>query len=292
MSPRFRWLVPLVACVLLGSACAPGLAEGLRAELPPSPRIEIRTPGPDQRPECPPKPVNLSFKFGPNASEADRGIIRDAITKARDYFPLRYPRKARYAYAHDRWECFPRRYTEPVATMSVVPGSGEVAAYWRGEGIRFFIAHPAWQQASEAQRYAWAFHEAYHWAQHLESKDEHGFRTRADPTWLIEGTAEWFGIEAATHFGHFTGITAARAFEQVRSIHGPEDLRRFEGRENLEYTAYPLFFAAVDHLIRKHGGRKAVRAYWDDHRPYPWQAIFRETFGISVARFYREFAGT
>ncbi|MEX2459182.1 MAG: hypothetical protein WD770_09365 [Actinomycetota bacterium] len=248
-------------------------------------------PGPEP-PTCNARPVNLAFQFDPATTDGDRALMREALKLARSYFPLRFPRFVRYSYAGERYICFPDHHIEPVKTTAEIPPHTGIAFYRPGEGITVYIATSYWRNATESYRYTVMFHEAYHWYQELASKSEqtlNGFR-RTNPLWLIEGTAEWFGHEAAVHFGFYPSMDDARAYEASRLRHGAKELKSFEMRDRPSGDAYALFFTAVDRLIRDHGGIGALRRYWafeDDD--VDWRVVFRESFGISVAKFYGEF---
>jgi hypothetical protein len=290
-----RFVALTVALSLFAAGCAPGLAGQIPNLKDPAPSTEAPAAHPSTL-ECPPRPVTARFKFAAETLPEDRRIIRDAVAKARGYFPLRYPRAARWSYAEERELCYPAAYAEVVVTTFDQPEGNEVAWYRWGRGMRFYVGIEGWRLSPAYFKYLVAFHEAYHWFQHLRGKTYQGSGTgqlrRPEPFWLVEGAAEWGAYEALAHFDLYPGMDAARQEQASIVAHDRSELKSFETRSE-DYAAYALFFQAVDRLVQRHGGRAALTKYWSfTNDDIGWREYFQDAFGISVKRFYKEFAAS
>jgi len=276
----------LTAVALLSASC--GL---VRIQGSPPPAGAVASGAIPNRPACAPKPVKLVFKFDAATSPGDRDIIRDAMTKARDYFPLRYPRDPRWSYYEQRYVCYPKQYSEPVVT-TITPAEDERAAEYRvRRGIRIYLGSEGWRDSPSLARTVITFHEAYHWFQDLAEKNPRTLAAGRDhPHWIIEGSAEWASWDAAVHFGFLSSMDDARSLHASVLVNDRSDLPRFEERTSDAFEAYPLFFTAVDALLTAHGGREAMRTYWEFEEVKSWRVFFQDAFEISVKKFYAEFA--
>jgi hypothetical protein len=291
LSIRRRILGLLLVAGLTASCGLTGASPfGLRNPVPsamgPLPRTTIPPPA-----NCDPKPVNIKFKFAPETTAADQALIRDALEKARTYYPLRFPRISRYSYAQERNLCYPKAYTEPVVTTVTEPDGAYVAWYKWGRGMRIYVGIRSWTNVPNHFKYLVAFHEAYHWYQYLSPKtlDSPGLQRDPAPVWLIEGSAEWAAAEAMVHFGLAATRDQARLYETPRLSRST--LASFEEeREDTGDYDYALFYQAADALIRDHGGKVAMRRYWDfESSLVSWRVYFKDAFGISAKKFYAEF---
>jgi hypothetical protein len=281
-----RTLAFLLGVALLTSSCGLVRIQGSA----PSASAEASGPIPD-RPACAPKPVRLVFKFDPGTIQADRDLIRDAITKARGYFPLEYPRDARWSYLDQHYVCYPKQYWEPVVTTFTPADDRRTAEYRPRRGIRIYLGSDGWRNSPPTYRTVITFHEAYHWFQDLASKNPHSISAgHEQPLWMVEGSAEWAGWDAAVHFGSFPSMDEARRLEHGALKTDRADLPKYEFRDADIFDAYPLFFTAVDELMAAHGGRRAMRAFWEFDTSESWRVFFQDAFGISVKKFYAEFA--
>ncbi|MEX2459188.1 MAG: hypothetical protein WD770_09400 [Actinomycetota bacterium] len=280
----------ILGLCLLAPACTPGRVTAVLERL--SPAAVTPTPaaiGPP--PECAPIPVLFRFRFAPETTQADRTLLRTTMRLARDYFPLRHPRTARYSYVEESYRCYPERYVESVTTTADQPPDERVAEYGRGEGPLFFISAPTWLVIPAEHRAVIMFHEAYHWFQWLgQSRAPSGQRWDTDlPHWLQEGSAEWAGFEAAVHFGLYPSMESARSHHARFQGRALKELRKHARYIGKSFDAYSLFFFAADELADEHGGRLAMRRYWQDQRDDEWEVRFRRTFGLTPRAFYAAF---
>lgn len=290
--PRFRIVVLPLAVALLTSGCAlVGDVGFARLTVPASPAASPGPP-PGEPPACAPKPVGFTFLFVDAASAEDQAILREAMDQARQRYPLEFTRKAIWSPFNGRYVCQPKQHVERIATTVHEAEDDEAGFYVGGKGIRLYL-DPSWWPTAGDFRYRLMYHEAYHWYQEMSVRSYARTSSRQELYWMVEGSALWAEFDAAVHFGNFPSMDEARAREFSRLVNANEELSHFENGlyDDPQFDAYPFFFKAVDYLMEHHGGRAAMRRYWEYAGPDDkWREIFQSAFGISVKKFYKEFA--
>lgn len=132
-------------------------------------------------------------------------------------------------------------------------------------------------------------HEYFHTLQSWLSQ-----RLDSIPTWLVEGSADYFSFRIASDQGlvltsrnaTFDGERADRVtFAKTR-----QPLSTYESAFG-NYDAYATGFLATDYLVDNYGSTKSIQDIWValKDRPRDWKRAFSKIYGISVDQFYAEF---
>ena len=268
--------VAAATLVFFGVSCSGAQGKFAATESPAPTRSPTLTPfsptvSVAPRPICSSVPAKLDFVVGKRVAAAQESLIRIALTQARSYFKLHSD------------SCDPVTVTVNISASKDVSLTA-LASF--PDTITVNVEFGQWLLATIPQRYKILFHEWYHLLQF----DLSGGNLDV-ATWLSEGSAEWSGIYAAAHLGHYPSFAAARAewIDVARTATMP--LKSLEqGLPPNVGGVYQLSFAAVDYLVSKIGGQTALLKFWRSlGEGTPWESAFRSTFKKSLAQFYRDF---
>ncbi len=251
--------VALVGLVLvLAAGCAtreePALRRGARARSEPKPK------------RCQPKPVKVTFKYAPGLSDADRNFVKKVSDQAISYFRIHTP------------HCVKR---EAVNVRLYAVERGSLIARATYAEIQVFTESRGWDLVTPAERAQVLFHEWYHVLQRTLSI------APVPPTWLIEGSAEWSGFDAAVHFGYFQSMDYVRRFIHYDARRPPKPLHEANPKNP---GVYSLYFTSVDFLVSKYGGKHRLRQFWERYDPgESWREAFRDVFHVKASTFLKKF---
>ena len=110
-----------------------------------------------------------------------------------------------------------------------------------------------------------------------------------DPSWSVEGVADFFAFKAMDAGGVLpfevarSTILVPEAKEVNRSLKEMATSGEYEG------VPYAYFILAVELLVSKVGEESLVRLYLLMQQGATWQAAFQEAFGMTVDEFYELF---
>ena len=106
-----------------------------------------------------------------------------------------------------------------------------------------------------------------------------------EPVWLVEASAQWFGLELATMYG-FGDYPQSERYKGARF-----EASKFTGLKQWEtggVPAYNLLPFIGDVLVEESSPTAFLRTYWEARAvtTEPWQTTFASVFKITVPEFY------
>jgi hypothetical protein len=170
-----------------------------------------------------------------------------------------------------------------------------------GNRVSIFTSGDAYRTSTPAEVAETMVHEYYHLVQEELMGRERPASDEQEPfvpLWLVEGSAEWVAVRVGAAHG-LTKYDRARQL-YVREVEdNPVPLERFNREDDeedpdapdpYEDDPYSVGFLATELLVARHGGEPALERFWVlVGAEADWRAVFRRAFGVSAARFTREF---
>ncbi|HEX2031980.1 MAG TPA: hypothetical protein VHL78_11360 [Actinomycetota bacterium] len=308
-----RLLAVATVAVLLSVACRPagdGDGSSDRSRPAPAPR-PTRPPGgasitvepgvPTAETYRPRRPAKVVFSSGPGVLDADRAFVETTVQQARRFFRSAYGPVLRgrihvsvHASLDDVVGEFARRLAIPVwvARLRWKTAAALTARGPTPQATQVFFLLPRWGGGDAAMRAKVVFHEWFHVLQYQVPPPN---LTEVDPDepprWLFEGSAEWWGLRAATALGWYPSFEAVQAGQ--RGIASLTDAPLGTLRYTVEEAGapgYALSFTAMDLLVDRTGARSVARFWRTLPRASGVTEAFEDAFGTTLSAFHREFA--
>jgi hypothetical protein len=279
----------LVACS--NGAAPTALRQSTLSPSPsPGPTLTLQTPSPALTSACARQPVRVRYVFEKGISQSSRDFIRKAIGLAQRFLPVRPI-------------LLPSGNDCVADTVTVRAHRGLAGTEWEGgtgngDGIGLYDIRSDWDIITIAiARYELLFHEWYHVYQAHRMSDP--MFEAFDVAWLIEGSATLAEYATASHYGLLDFDAQMRdsilATEERQNV----PLKPLEQRATFLNTRptppYALVTVAVQFLVGKRGGLRALDKFWDllktgcNTGDCPWASAFKQAFGQTPGKFYREF---
>jgi len=267
--------------------------------------IPTVTPSPDFTPTRTPDRTptliipGVSYDFGADVPDADRNFIRNTVSWTQDYWGGRAIPVKVYAFSNidsllDAFnrDCVCSDWTglwdllrSQISTegLSAAPGG-------RGPTGRGALLIPVYQTGvlgnlSELTR-----------LQYITHTQEHSYQYGltggpVDPVWMAEGNADYFSAKVLASQGRSDFSVLRRSIiSEAKSM--PYSLNQLESWSTQipRRAPYAHGFLATDFLVSRYGEASIL----EDWRNYgqsggSWQNAFQNTFGVSVADFYRQY---
>lgn len=299
-----------VVALLLSMACTPAGDRGTASRPTPAPTatrppggasITVEPGAPTAEVYRPRRPVKVLFSSGPGVSAADRAFVETTVQQARRFFRAAYGPVLRgrihvsvHASLDDVVEAFARRLDLPewVARLRWKTAAALTARGPRPQATQVFFLLPRWGGGEPATPAKVVFHEWFHVLQYqVPPPNLTDVDPDEPPRWLFEGSAEWWGLQAATRVGWHPSFEAVRVGQRGIASLTDGSLR------SLRYTVeeagapgYALSFMAVD-LLAEWSGRRSVTRFWRAlPRASGVEEAFEDAFGITLPAFYERFA--
>ena len=270
--PAARFLrraLPLVLVAMVATGCTTEAATPIRKQT----RAKLSPSAPKSpAPKCKPKPIKASFDFERAVSANHRSFVKKVTRQAISYFQIRNP------------DC---EKTDPIDVNVYAKGYGNVVGHARYGAIEVFVDRgtpvPAYvpERYIKGERAQLLFHEWYHVLQITLST------APPPPLWLMEGSAEWAGFDAAVKFGYFDSMDFVREVLRYDARRPPASLTKAKPQNP---GVYSLYFTSVDFLVKNYGGKDRLRLFWQRYDPDDsWKATFRSVFKTKVTTFLKKF---
>ncbi len=223
--------------------------------------------------------AEVTFLFDENVSADQDALIREGIRLAQDYFIATFGKDVGQDVVVD--------VTNDPTNMII-----EANNYLISLNVRGYAGFPPLMQLLVV------VHEYFH----IWQADAMGGQIDGLPTWLIEGGADFIGMQALVSAGlvsseearERTVLMADGVFSNApatRSI-GLEELTSYEGFTNPEVSccAYALSTVAVEHLVGE-GGPKRLGEFFTElgETGKSWSFVFFKIFGMGTNEFYADF---
>jgi hypothetical protein len=276
--------VVLIACACTASDGAPKPKDGAVAssspEVTPSP-----TPSGSPALEVG-QAIDARVVFKGRVSADDREFVKRMIDRAYTYFKVPNPPgkpEMRYAEVYGKGS--------PYASEKQLCGRRTDAG-----GIQIYLQ--ACRDLGRDVLVETIVHEVFHALQDF-TRDT--YRRGPDivieglyPHWYEEGSAVFAAAVALDDWG-ILAYSENRSTNLDRARDIPETLKQLEfyrgWRKGDVFGHYCLAFLGVERAVGKRDWRKALAVYQAaySHQVPRWDQAFKETFGVSMKRFYREF---
>ena len=276
----------VVACLLLGTGCTSDAPDEPKVEADAGTPSEQASPTASPTPEFvvgPPIKPRIIFKGGIDAE--DKEFVKRTIERAFEYFEVPHPGKPEMRYA----EVYGRG--SPYASEDQLCGRRTDAG-----GIQIYLE--ACSDLGRTELVTTIVHEVFHAMQDF-TRDT--YRRGPDivvgglyPNWYEEGSATWAAARVLDDW-NVRGYGEASSFYSDRAQDVPETLKQLENynqwRKGDVFGHYSLGFLGVERALDGKGWRTALEVYeraWS-HQVPRWDRGFKDTFGVSMQRFYKEF---
>lgn len=253
---------------------------------------------------------NQHFTFGSTVSDGDRNEIKSAIAASNQYIGARLPEAnlGLGLFTYNSVDEIVNAYGRVVGITSQ-QGIESIRQRWAnrstaeaGWGAIFVnVASTSWNSPLRPGFLTIA-HEYFHIVQGaLVGPDIEGQASMTPPdqhrpygpTWLIEGSAEYFGYHVAHAAGRLS--YAAKINEAKQGLSGfLVTLAALEipSAFHAEGRAYGIAFLAVDFLLRDHGLDGLIAYYKSIGNGASPDAAFQAAFGQTLQQFYVSFAAS
>ena len=279
----------LVACLLLGTGCT--------SDAPDEPKAEAAadTPSEPASPTASPTPgfvvgppIKPSVIFKGSIGAKDKALVKRTIERSFAYFELPHPGTQE------------ERYAEVYGTRSPYKSDHRYCGrLTEAGGIQIYLA--SCRASGRKWLVATIVHEVFHAMQEY-TRDT--YRQGPDivvdglyPNWFDEGSAQWVSARVLEEWG-IQGYGKARSYrlslakDPGRSLDKLETLLGWhKGTAATERRNYVLAFFGAELALQGRGWRAALEVQqhtWNNQVPR-WDSAFKETFGVSMKRFYKEF---
>jgi len=253
----------------------------------------------------------ISYVFGTNVSASEQKSIKDGIQFATDFgqslFGYTAPTFSVSAYQDvgELAEALARWFEDPspntIQRFRTAYGNSRTAGVTGlGDGIFIPTWTDSWQKSSTTSRFYLLGHEYFHVVQgsldqgwtHAVPESLRNVGHLGTPTWLTEGSAEYFGLligakKADQDYANIRAQYVRLVASNNESLIALETSGKFSAKAD---EAYPLGALAVEYLTKDKGGISAVVDYYRRlGNKEPWQAAFNTAFGMSYSAFIGAF---
>lgn len=249
MNDAMRWVrVILLVCTSGSVACGGQTPASPSA---PSPPATIPAPTPE----------GFSYQIDPGIPDADQGAIRDGLDLGQTFFRLAFGKPA-----------------QGNILITISAAQGREPAFAGSDMITFNTGHSVWQSTGVISKKKIAVHELFHVFQ-----NRNGFIS--NPTWFIEGGAEYVGYQGIASAG-LLDYAVAKGCQVFSLLHSSDPVPKLRDGGIPSNRGYWLAFLAIDYMTR---GNMATFGSIINQPPAAWDAKMTAVIGLSADQFYDGF---